>query len=362
MALFLRGNVWWMEYRTRKVRRTLSTGFSREDKAKAQSAYAAFRLAMGAKPKRSAMEGILEAIYGGKTDQAGIPVSGIWNIYEDWCKGKGRVVARATWVNRKNLFARLVKFLEERGCYDISDVSVGVARDFVLSMGKKNKTLRTYCGYISQVWDAVSQMQEGIHNPWKAATPDNDGSSIRKEMFTEEEVARILKRAKEVGHDWHLACMLALYTGMRYGNVVTMQIEDIDFDKWLFTGIHLKTRHSSKAEIFIPVASALRPLLLPLKGKVGFLLPELGVKYACANGGTQHRLEVPFSSILKDVGIEGKQYGFHSFRHTANSRMAEAGVPSEIRQIIFGWTSDAMARHYDHSRKIDQLRDAVEKI
>ena len=360
MAIFLRGNVWWMEYRTRKVRRVVSTGFKREEKARAQSAYAALRLAMGAKPKRSAMEGILASIYDGETATAGIPIAGVWSIYEDWCRGKGRVVSHDTWVNRRNLFARLAKFLEERGCYDISDVSVGIARDFVLSLNKKNKTLRTYCGYISQVWDAVGQMHGGVHNPWKAATPDNDGSSVRKEMFTEEEVERILKRAKEVGHDWYLACMVDLYTGVRYGNIATMQIEDIDFDRWLFTGIHLKTRHSSKAEIFIPVAKKLRPLLLPFKGKEGFLLPEHGVKYT--SGRNQQPLEVPFSSILKDVGITGEQYGFHSFRHTANSRMAEAGVPSEIRQIIFGWTSDAMARHYDHSRKIDQLRDAVEKI
>ncbi len=284
----------------------------------------------------------------------------MWAIYEDWCSGKGRVVSHSTFVNRRNLFARLVKWAEERGCYDISDVSVAVARDFVKSLGKKNKTLRTYCGYISQVWDAVGQLKPGIHNPWKAATPDNDGSSVRKEMFTEDEVAEILKAAKEAGHDWYPACMIALYTGLRYGNIAMMQVEDIDFDRWIIGGVHNKTRRSSGAEIFIPVAKPLRDVLEPYRGGRGFLLPEHGIRYSA--GKNPQPMDPPFSAILGAVGIRGEEYGFHSFRHTANSRMAEAGVPSEIRQILCGWTNDAMARHYDHAKHLKELAEAVGKI
>jgi len=365
MGLFKRGSTWWFEYRKRKpyVRIVMSTGFPIDDengRRNAQAAFDAFKMGIGLKPKRSAMEAILEAIYADGEKKAGIPIASMWFIYEDWCKGKGRVVSKQTFTNRKNLFARFTAWAAERDCTDISDVTVLVARDFVASLGKANKTLRTYCGYISQIWDAVGQMHEGIHNPWKAATPDNDGSSIRKEMFTEDEVGRILDEAKRRGHDWHLACMIALYTGLRYGNIATMQIEDIDFDKWIFGGIHNKTKRSSGAEIFIPVAKPLRPLLAPYKGETGFLLPEHGVHYN--NGHNPQPLDVPFSAILKAVGIEGKEYGFHSFRHTANSRMAEAGVPSEIRQILCGWTNDAMARHYDHAKHIKELTDAVSKI
>ena len=106
MALFLRGNVWWMEYRTRKIRKVVSTGFKVSDKAKAESAYAALRLAMAARPKRSALEGVLSAIYDDEHTESGIPLQGVWAIYEDWCAGKGRKVSHSTYVNRRNLVSR----------------------------------------------------------------------------------------------------------------------------------------------------------------------------------------------------------------------------------------------------------------
>ena len=37
-------------------------------------------------------------------------------------------------------------------------------------------------------------------------------------------------------------------------------------------------------------------------------------------------------------------------------------MPSAVRQMICGWTNDAMARHYDHATHIKELTDAVSKI
>ena len=63
MALFLRGDIWWMEYRTRKVRVVKSTGLRKSERAKAEAVWQAWRLAFGTKPKRSIVEGLLDAVY-----------------------------------------------------------------------------------------------------------------------------------------------------------------------------------------------------------------------------------------------------------------------------------------------------------
>lgn len=364
MGVFPHGKTFWFEYRTRRPARRVvrSTGFRVDDPEglkKARDAFAAFKLGLGLAPKPSAMEGILAAIYQDKEKVSGIPLGSMGAVYEDWCRGKAKPTDKKSHRDKMSAFAKFVKWAEDRNCTDISDVSVGVARDYVAGYGRSNKTVRDMCAQFSQIWEAVGQLNPGVFNPWKAARPDNDGSSVRKEIFTDEEVERILEEAKRVGHDWYLACMLDIHTGMRYGNIATMQIEDIDFDKWLFTGFHLKTIHSSKAEIFIPVAKALRPLLEPLRGKTGFVLPEHGVRYLAK---THMPVKPSFADILAAVGIKGREYGFHSFRHTANTRMAEAGISSEIRQIIFGWSNAEMAKHYDHARRIDQLREAVETL
>lgn len=353
MALYLRGNIWWMEYRTRSVRKRVSTGFAKNEKKKAKAAYEAFRLGCGKKPKRSAVEGILAAIYDDATPVKGIPLNAVWAIFEDWCKGKGRTVAKTTYTNRKNLYHRFLEFAEAKGAHDISDVSVQIARDFIISLGRANKTLRTYCGYLSLVWEAVGQIHPGIHNPWKAATPDNDGSSIRHEAFTEEQITAILGEANKAGYDWYKACMIALYTGLRYGDIATLQWTQVDLEARVIKVTPNKTKKSSGIEVWIPIAA---PLLEVLKdGGEGYVLPAQGIKYP-------QPLEIPFSAILAAVGLEGREYGFHSWRHTANTRMAEAGVPSNIREMICGWSNSHMAKHYDHARHLKELTDAVSKI
>jgi integrase len=353
MGIYLRGNVWWMEYRTRSVRKRASSGFAKADKAKALAAFEAFKLGLGCRPKRSAMEGILAAIYGDGVQAKGIPLSAVWGIYEDWCEGKGRTVAKSTLVNRRNLFQRFLKFAEERGAHDISDVSVLMAREYVVSLGRTNKTQRTYCGYLSGVGEAIGQLHPGIHNPWKAACPDNDGSSVRHEAFTETQIKAILSASKDAGHDWHRACLLALYTGLRYGDIATLQWEQVDLKARIIKVKPNKTRKSSGIEVWIPIAA---PLYEELKGGgEGFVLPEHGVKYPMP-------MDVPFSSVLAAVGIKGREFSFHSWRHTANTRMADAGVPSAVREMICGWTGANMAKHYDHARHLKELAEAVAKI
>lgn len=183
MGIFLRGSMWWFEYRTSAVRVVRSTGFRKSDRAKAQAVYDAVRLGFRTRPQKSAMEGILGAIYGAVQPDAGLPLASVGRVYENWCRGKGRVVAPQTDVNRRNLLARFVAWADGRGVSDARAVSVAVARDFVAglrSSGLSNKTLRTYAQYLGGIWRAVGQMVGDLHNPWPPACPDDDGSSVRR--------------------------------------------------------------------------------------------------------------------------------------------------------------------------------------
>ena len=362
MAIFQHGQTWWFEYRRRKpaTRVVKNTGIRLDDpdgRSKADQVFAAFKMGIGLKPKKSAMESILEAIYGGGSAKQGIPVSTIWSVYEDWFNGKRKKVSRSTWTNTRNETARLMKWCEERNATDISDVSVSLARQYVahISDGRSNKTVRNIVLGLSKVWTAVGQIHQGVHNPWQAACPDDDGSSVRRPDFTAAQADAVLTAAKELGHDWYLASMIALYTGLRYGDVATLQWEKVDFSGRTLTTTPHKTKHSSGVEVTIPLAEPLYALLKD--GGEGFVLPEHGVRYEARS-----RLPVQFSQVLERAGLKGTAHTFHSWRHTANSRMAEAGVPSEVRQMLCGWTNDEMARHYDHSKHLKELTDAVGKI
>ena len=67
-----------------------------------------------------------------------------------------------------------------------------------------------------------------------------------------------------------------------------------------------------------------------------------------------------FSTVLKRAGLDPERYSFHSWRHLIASRLGEAGVGIETRKRILGHTTNEMARHYDHSQHLDEMRAAVE--
>ena len=63
MALFLRGDIWWFEIRTRKVRIVKSTGFRKGDKRKAERAYNIFRSGFYSGSDRKTVESMLGSLY-----------------------------------------------------------------------------------------------------------------------------------------------------------------------------------------------------------------------------------------------------------------------------------------------------------
>lgn len=361
MAIFLRGNVWWFEYRTRKVRVVKSTGFRKGEKAKAQAVFDAFRLGMVAKPPKSAMEKMLAAIYGGGGAAHGIPLGSVWALYEDWFKGKAKSVAAATWRNRSSVVAHFVEWADsDRGLADVGDVSVEVARQYVkrlVASGKSNKTVRNLVLDLSHVWNAIGQLRPDVHNPWRAACPDKDGSANVGEAFTQEEEERVLAAARRVGHGWYEASMIARFTGQRYGDVATLEWSQVDFDAGLVRFRPSKTKRAGFS-VAVPMHDRLREVLQGLhrRGSVGFVLPEHGVVY-----GIRRELQEPFSSVLREAGLDPDRFTFHSWRHTFRTRLGEAGVPDEVA-ARFGWTNLAMSRHYDHAAHEAEMRDAVGRL
>lgn len=361
MALFLRGNVWWYEYRTRRVRVVRSTGFRKGERAKAQAAFDAFRLGMGAKPVKSAMEKMLEAIYEtGGAIQHGVPLSSVWSLYEDWFRGKSKSVADTTWTNRRSAVRRLVEWAGGRGLSDLGDVTVDAARQYVkqlVSSGKSNKTVRNLVLDLSCVWDAVGQLRSDVHNPWRAACPDKDGSADVGAAFSVEQEAKVLAAARKVGCQWYEASMISRWTGQRYGDVATLDWSQVDFKAGVVRFRPSKTKRAGFS-VAVPMHERLREVLRKLHGRgaEGFVLPDHGVAYS-----TRRRLPRPFSAVLEAAGLSDGNFTFHSWRHTFRTRLGEAGVPDEVA-ARFGWTNLAMSRHYDHAGHEAEMLDAVRRL
>ena len=180
----------------------------------------------------------------------------------------------------------------------------------------------------------------------------------RDSVLSLEEQERLLANSSE-----HLKPILicALHTGMRRGEILSLTWVDVDFDNNLF--IINASNNKSKKKKKVPVNSYLKKMLLELKlrnqAKSDHVFlgdddkPVKDIKTAFKNAC--RRARIPHGRKA-DNGIT-----FHDLKHTAATRMHEAGVDIVTIGDVLGNSSIQMLRnrylHPDNSK-----REAVEKL
>lgn len=162
--------------------------------------------------------------------------------------------------------------------------------------------------------------------------------------------------------DWLIACMIARYTGLRLGDVMSLTAENIGRDgDTLF--IECLTSKSKK-HVVVPAFGELHDLLsrttFEPKAKLCGKLSERTVQ----------SLSATFTAILESAGIDTMErtlgngrtqrlIGFHSLRHSFVSWLATAGVPEDLRCLLAGHTKRAH-RGYVHQTAADLAKRLAE--
>lgn len=146
--------------------------------------------------------------------------------------------------------------------------------------------------------------------------------------------------------------LMALNTGMRRGEILSLLWSDIDLDVNMITIDQTNTK--SKKERKIPINSVLRTLLIELK------LQSRDCEYVFIdNEGNQIRsIRSAFVSATKRAGLEGLR--FHDLRHTAATRMVESGANIVAISKILGHSDIKTTMRYAHPE--DSLKEALELL
>jgi len=147
----------------------------------------------------------------------------------------------------------------------------------------------------------------------------------------------------------------ALNTGMRKNEILTLRWTNIDPDTKVITLEHTNTK--TKKTRRIPINSVLRKLLLEQRLKSGgneyiFLSPT-------GNPYKRHdSIKGSYERLCKKAGITGLR--FHDLRHTAATRMIEAGASIVAASKILGHSDIKMTMRYTHPDT--SLKEAVELL
>lgn len=349
---------WWVKFYDGSGKpKYVPTGSPDRDKALAIEA--TLRMAKARTSPAEILHALIDSLCGVDA-KAQLPLASAFETYKAYLHTTGKAASKRTMENRLIVFRRFLAWAQEhyKAAVTPQKVDRSCAVGFAARLkkdGLADKTRRNMLSDLSTIWEGLMRCTDGITvNPWKLVRPDVRDSEPGK-AFDALQVEAVLKAAEEIGHGWPVACKVALYTGLRYGDVASLEWDCIDLERGLIRIRPQKTaRHG--VDVLMPIAPELLKTLQAQPRKEGFLLPEIGHRYP-------RQLKTwPFRTVLEQAGLDTDIYTFHSWRHTFRTRLGEAGVSAEIAKRLGGWTNDTMADHYDHSQRLAELRAAVERI
>lgn len=241
----------------------------------------------------------------------------------------------------------------------------------MIDEGRKAATVNNCVKTLQAIFDRARSEGFCPRNPAELILRQYSEKDIR-EPFTLEDIAAILTfLGKKPQHlDWLTVSLLGLCTGQRLQDCAGAAWKDFQIKK----GIRVWTCKQGKTgtTVHIPIIEPLESHLQRLSTQRPGLL--LAPSLSDTPSGSPTGLSVQFSQILDDAGLKrekrektegskGQSWTnktFHSFRHTTNSLLANAGISEDIRRKITGHTTTKMNQVYTHM-DTKTLQEALQK-
>ena len=361
MNIYKRGAVYWVKYMVNGIVYRKST--HSRDKRKAKAFADAIRTARNMPTLDEAVE-VLRMIYKVERTESRIPLASIWETYEAVAKSIGRDrISESSKLARMRYVRALVAWLGEmrpdaKYAEDVTSPTAAAYAAHLVDLGKKSKTRANIIGELSTVWGILKGASSALVNPWTDLRPAITDSE-RYRVFTRDEEDAVMAAAAKVGKGWVAACTIARDTGLRYEDIALMLWSEVDMENG---ELHIKprktARHGIKADL--PITADMRGVLAALPHDGDHVLPLHAKWYHIR--GRRREAALTFREVLDAAGLTDPLYTFHSWRHTAATRMAEAGVSKEVRKSMLGHTTDEMAERYDHDQHMAEKRAAVDAV
>lgn len=324
MAIYKRGNIWWIRYTEpdgRTIRESAQTADRRQaqeyhDRRKAEG----WRLAkLGERPRHGWREAVVR--------------------WSDEHKD------RKSMANVLTAFKQADPILGGL-CLDqiTRDVLAGLARR-MQAAGLQNSTINSRMSAIKAVLRAASEWGWLDSTPAWRRLPVTDR---RVRWLTRDEAARLIAELPP-----HLAAMarFSLATGLREKNVCRLEWRQVDLERRI-------------AWIHADQAKAKRVIAVPLNAEAVIVLREQIGKhpervFTRAGKPLESSGWTAWKSALKRAGIEN--FRWHDLRHTWASWHIQAGTPVSVLKELGGWASLDMVMVYAHLAP-EHLAEHAERI
>ncbi|HEV7642529.1 MAG TPA: tyrosine-type recombinase/integrase [Pyrinomonadaceae bacterium] len=158
----------------------------------------------------------------------------------------------------------------------------------------------------------------------------------RERVLSDDEESRLFDSLGE-NHLVKNIVTAALHTGMRRGEIFNLRWFDVDFKREL---IQVRESKSGKKRL-VPMNATVKELLTRLERNSEYVFPSP------KTNGKLTDIKHSLTRALKVAQIE--EFCFHDLRHTAASRMADAGADAFTLMKILGHSDIRMTTRYTHA-------------
>jgi len=347
MAVFKRGNVWWYKF--------ILAGKLVRESAKTSRKTVAIE---AERARRLELEKTLAGMPVEKRTNRINSVAYIVRLYQERYAVDHRDRTQSVLFSRGRL-AHVVRLLGSTLLPDLTETAVRHYIKLRLDEGASGRTVNMEVGELSRA----------VGKPWSALWPKVRKQEERKDVgraLTSEEEDRLLAAATRARSPiLGTLIRVGLLTGMRSGEFTGLTWGQVDMGRRILTVGRAKTSSGTGRQI--PMNEELFQVIAGhaewFTRKFGKTQPE---HYLFPFGKpVPHDPTKPTTTLKTSWGNLRKaaevQCRLHDLRHTAATKMAEAGVPESTMLVLLGHMSRAMLERYSHIRMAAK-REAVESL
>ncbi|HSE58524.1 MAG TPA: site-specific integrase [Nitrospiraceae bacterium] len=335
MALYKRGEVWWMRfsYQGKQVRRSTEV----TDKKLAKRIY----------------DKVLGQIAEGKWFERTVGEDKtVKQLLERYLTDhSARNKASMTYRRDKSLANHL---LASFGDLTLVQVRPAFLAEYKARRRKEEaspKTINSELTLLSHAFElAMKEWEWANHNPVKKVSREKVHNLIERWLTPEEE-----KRLLEASPTWLREIILfAIHTGLRQSEILNLQWDRVDLFRRTITLLEQKNRCKDT----LPVnATALE--ILKARARVRSASTEYVFHNEAHHRRDARDLLRAFYPAMKKAKIE--RFRFHDLRHTFATRLVQAGVDLYTVQKLGRWKTISMVMRYAHHHP-ESLRAGIEVL
>ena len=330
MAVFTKGGAWWIDYYVEGRRKRERIG---GPLTKAMKKVAADTLS-----KRK-----VEIAEGKYLDKRKVPrctFKELDDLYKNWAKTH-HLGYRST-VSR-------VKILREEFCpRQLNDITPLMVDSYVekRSAVRKPASVNRETQILHHMFKKAQEWGKAVDNPVKHIRPLRVNNR-RLRYLEYEEIERLLSVADGVLKP---ILITAIYTGLRRGELFSLQWEDLDFQNGVIRVVD--TKNGERREI--PMSDTLRQTLrgIPRRLDSPYVFPG-------KTGNGLVDIKKRFIRTLREAKIEG--FVFHDLRHTFASHLVMSGVDLMTVKEFLGHKRLEMTLRYAHLAP-DHKKAAINRL